>query len=83
MRRVALIAGIVASSVAGTGGVALARDTVSRYLLRSGEQPGFRVAGRPVFDSTVAASVRDLHLQGRRATTFARLLTRGGFRGGA
>jgi hypothetical protein len=83
MRRMALTAGIAASWLATTGGVALARDTVSRYLLRSGQQPGFRVSGRPVFAPTVSASIRDLHMRGRQATAFARLLTRAGFAGGA
>jgi hypothetical protein len=83
MRRTALTAGIAAASLATIGGVAVAADTVSRYLLRSGQQPGFRVLGRPVFAPTVSASVRDLHMQGRQATAFGRLLTAAGFAGGA
>jgi hypothetical protein len=82
-RRMAVTAGIAATSLAGLGGVALAGETVARYLLRSGEQPGFHVAGRPVVAPTVAASVRDLHMTGPQATTFARLLTGAGFAGGA
>jgi hypothetical protein len=82
-RRAALTAGIAALSLAVMGGVAVAGDTVSGHLLRSGEQTGFRVSGRPLFAPTVAAAIRDLHMTGKPAKAYARVLTRAGFRGGS
>jgi hypothetical protein len=83
IRRVVLTAAIAASSLAALGGIALAAIGISTYLLRSGEQTGFTVTGRPLVARTVAASVRDLQLKGRQAKTFTQLLTAGGFTGDA
>lgn len=83
LRRMALTAGIAAVSLAAIGGVAVAGGAISRYLLRSGQQPGFRVSGQPLVARSVAASIRDLHMTGAQARAFTRVLTRAGFAGGA
>jgi hypothetical protein len=62
---------------------ALAATGFTRFLLRSGEQPGFKVDGRPAVAKTIASYLKESGLKGKQAAAQTKLLTAAGFTGGA
>lgn len=81
--RLTLVAVVIAAAVAVMSAAAMAAEAYTGYLLRGGEQTGFRVSGSPEVAPTVAAYLRDHQLTGTAARTVKRLLTGYGFAGSA
>lgn len=77
---VATTAGVALPGTAG-GSRANGRPPGSRFLLRSDEEPGFVVLGKPTSERTVQAFLRTFHVGTARRKELTRLLEGARFRG--